>query len=673
MPRPIGTRVGWMAFVGLAVCSCADQGEPPAPASTAARPTASAGGAPAPTGSGSSGAPVGSVEARTPPAPLSAPRVWEAAYAAVRGAEPVRPEVQEPVPPMWPECATFEARELLRAKHSAAHSALTVEINNRNTAKRADADREWLPKQQAWLAASNELARGLKAGQFPAAQGALQLEKYGAVGALSKVVKVGDDPAPTAVAFRAELAKSDAWTKPFECTLLGAVRTLFPLDDKTREAVRASGGVATNTVVDQLACELDGDSPRIAVVVEVPVQAPRAKVTLSGAQATVTSYEVRASPGLDAELAQALGRADGESLAGRTIRVTGVSKLHRAESGPLGYALLSERGMEKRLAIRTAEYKKVWIASFQRACADEGLGCTLDDGRPAPEVKLVQRAPEPKPAPKPEPTSETKPEPTPEPKPEPERYGRWEAAAHDGEPSIDGNGSYHENPWGTPFFPSVLEKGMFVDGFGAVGQPVKQAPWPAEAHPMLVGFREGLAKRGGMDTFVCTVKDLGQEVGGVPSPLRNAALRAKGVTSTEAANWVIVCDGDEKSHRGTVVVYVPTDAVWAVLDGTTVKDYHYEAHGYFHPELRDKLLDVGVGTKLEISGVPRLARSIQKYVFLRAAYSTPAWRAYLGDFQCAHEGLGCVHQDGRKPQVKVAPGGLVPCPVSTWEFPPKKP
>lgn len=548
---------------------------------------------------------------------------------------------------------------MLREKYKDEFAKVSVETTKQNTEKRAAADKEWLPKQQAWLSASRALDKSLSAGQFPGPDGGQKLDPYGPVGKASKVVAVSLDDGAQAIAFRKELTKDERWSKPFECRLIGAARALVAPNSKTKAALKASGASATVAEIDQLSCIVeDGLSPNLAVVIEVPVNTARAKVTVSGDEGTVTGYELKPSVGLDPEIAKALAEKSGASLKDRKIRVSGVSKLFRAESGALGYKMLTERKMENALAVRTAEYKKVWVASFERACADEGLACKLDDGRAAPEVKLLP----------PEPPTE---------KPavavvrEERKLGRWEAAAHDAEPNLDDPNSSHDDPWGNGFFVNLIDKGAKVAGFDAIGKPVKTSSWPAEDGPLLTAFRTSLAKRGGAETFVCTVRDMGQEINPDPVALRDAALKAKGQTSKEGPTWIIVCEGDEKSHLGTVALFVPTDAIWAVLEGSTVKDYHVEPHGFFHKDLRDILIDVGIGTKLEITGYPRLARSMLKNVIFRKEHSFPVWRAYFSSFQCGHEGMGCTHLDGLKPEIRVAKDGLVKCPVSTWVYPPK--
>lgn len=552
---------------------------------------------------------------------------------------------------------------MLSAKYGGAYSNLVVKTKQENAEKLEAASSVWLPKKQAWLAATKAFDKSMLAGQFVATDDGAALKKYGAVGSTSDVVTEVFDSEAGAVAFRKELKKDKHWGDTFECEILGATRTLVSVNSKTKEALKANGESKSTSPIDQLACELhDGGSPRVAIVVEVPVNDARAKVTVSGTQGTVTSYEVRHSVGLDPELAAALEGNRGESLAGRTIKVSGVSRLHRGESGSEGYKMLKDRNMTTRLAVKTAEYKKVWVASFERACADEGLGCKVDDGRPAPEVKLLPAPPEPE-------SSATPPSPIGGGRRVPR--GRWEAAALEAEPDLFNEQSYHDDPWGKGLFVSVVDKGARVEGFGALGNAVKTSPWSGEDHPKIAAFRDALQKKGGAEPFVCTVKEMGQEINPSPVELRSAALKAKGKESSESPTWIIVCQGDEKSHDGTVAVFVPTDAVWAILDGGKVKDYHLEPHGYFHKDLRDKLMDIGIGTRLEISGYPRVARSMLKNVIFRREWSFPVWRAYLGDYQCAHEGMGCPAQDGLKTEIKVAEGGLVPCPVSTFEYPPK--
>ncbi|MBM4360027.1 MAG: hypothetical protein FJ096_18130, partial [Deltaproteobacteria bacterium] len=229
------------------LAACKGDGTPTGASSSSnpsAAPSASvtASGSPAATAS-ASGAPSAAV-----PPEKRAPRVWEDAASAVRGVEPARPVVEEAAP-LWPPCATYEGRELLRQKFEGVAAKVAAESRKADAEKRAAADKEWLPRQQAWLLASNNLDRSLAAGQFIGTEEAVGLDKYGAVGARAKVVKVAHDAGAEAVAFRAALTKDERWSKPFECRLLGAVRSTVATDAKGQEALKAKGERSAPTQV----------------------------------------------------------------------------------------------------------------------------------------------------------------------------------------------------------------------------------------------------------------------------------------------------------------------------------------------------------------------------------------------------------------------------------------
>ena len=91
--------------------------------------------------------------------------------------------------------------------------------------------------------------------------------------------------------------------------------------------------------------------------------------------------------------------------------------------------------------------------------------------------------------------------------------------------------------------------------------------------------------------------------------LLGAAYAAHQRTTTEASNWNIACEGDENSHLGTIWTFVSSSRAWAVVQYGKVTGYEFVHHGFYAPELREELLDVGIGTKLRIEGLGDRMRS----------------------------------------------------------------
>lgn len=639
---------------GLGGCGQGDQ--PPPPVASSASASAS--------GSGSSSA----AKAPRKAPPTWAPLLWEAAYQRAKGREPPRPIVEEAVPEVVPPCANRSGRVFLREKFKDEYARQVVATDRQNEERRREADKQWLPKQQEWLKAATALAATLKAGVFPAkVAGAAMLSQYGAAGSKSPIAAISFDEGPGVEAFRDALAKTPGWDAPFRCQILGAKRTVRAASPKTKAALQGQKAGGGGTVaIDQITCE-EISGPPLRIVVEVPGVVAKAKVTVADGSATIGGYEVVERPGLDPKLAAALEGGGTYALAGAVIEVGGVGKLARAEHGALAFAMLQDRGMEMQLAVKSAEHKNVWVASFDRACSDEGLGCTYGDGRAAPSVKYiadsvptdVERA-----APAADDAYELP--------PPSEQLGCWERAARAADPSIvDDPASLHEEPWRHGLFPRLVENAKRPESYGDVGGRMSLDPPDADVGPILAKFRAALVEAGGMGPFTCEVLDMGEEINSLPIPVVEAALKARGQSLEGAWSWNIVCKGDEKSHLGTVVLYVPSYAAWAKLDKGTIADYHLERYGYFSPELRTMMLDIGKGTLLEVRGAARLLRTETKYVVLGQSWPTPIWRAYLYDWQCPAAGAGCAHLDGLAPPlVTVAPNGLKRCEVTNHVYPP---
>jgi hypothetical protein len=418
--------------------------------------------------------------------------------------------------------------------------------------------------------------------------------------------------------------------------------------------------------VDMVSCQEMSSPPRLAVVLEVPVHLPQAKVSAANGEATIESYSFTPSPGLDPALVTASEGNVGSTLRDRIIEVSGVKRLARGEHGAPAYAILQKRNMPMRLAIDTAEYKQVWIASFDQVCADEGMACKPSAPSAAPSIKLLGKYEPEKPTATPTARAQVAP-----PRAEP-GVGRWEASAREADRSLSDPKASHASAWEDGFFPTAAAGAMLLKTFPAPGKPADLTPPPPETNPLLASFRDALARRGGPSAFLCQVKDMGQEPNAPRSPLIQAALESKGQKTDEASQWNIMCEGDDTSHLGTILVIVPSYLAAAVIDGGAIKEYRLEHHGHFAPEIRDKLIDIATGSTLEIGGVGRFARSeLKNSNFGRTFDPPPMWTVSLAKWQCPHEGAGCTQFEGvSMPMVRPAPGGLKMCEVSNRVYPP---
>ena len=661
------TRLAAAATVALAAAALQGCGK----GDSSPGPAASSGSAQALPASASATGTSSTPKAAKKAPPAWAPALWEAAYAMAKGREPPRPIVEEAAPELIPACANRSGRVYLREKYQDEYAKQVVATEKENTERRKTADADWLPKQQEWLKSATVLASVFKGGVFPSkVPDATSLSQYGPLGSKGSLQKRAFDEGVGVDAFREALTKLPGWDAPFRCRILGAKRTQQPASPRTKAALQAQKAAGGPVVpVDQITCEEISGAP-LRIVVEVPAFLGIAKISVAGTDATIESYELAERPGLDPKIAAALDGGDTWTLAGAVIEVSGVSRLARADHGALAFAMLKDRGMEMQFAIKSAENKNVWVANFDKACGDEGLGCTYGDGRAAPAVKYISDSVSKDPKPEPSASADESFElPA-----ESEGFGRWERAARAADPSIAQDpSSYHDEPWAAGFFPALVQSAQRPDSYGAPGIAVNLSAPPSETNPVLSKFRAALADAGGMGTFTCTVQDMGEEINSLPIPVVDAALKAKGETLNGAWSWNVVCKGDAKSHVGTVVLYVPSYLAWAQVEQGKIRDYHLERYGYFAPELREIMLDVGKGTVLEVSGAARLLRTETKYVVLGQEWSTPVWRAYLYDWQCPADGVGCKLLDGQTPpMIKPAAGGLKKCDVMNRIYPPPK-
>jgi hypothetical protein len=657
--------LGAVLAVGAAPFGCSKTDSPGTEVATAAGSaalSASAATSAAPATPVSTSATAGPESAQRAAPVASAPELWERAYrTALAVKDAPSPPKDVSAPPLYPRCANRAGRTYLQARFGSAYEAAREEAEAQNKAAHAEYDRVVEAVNAAAGIARQKLDAALAAGLFPErVDGAAALATYGATGAKSAVAARSFDQGAEVDAFRKALASTPGWDAPFRCTVIAASRGGRPAGALHRAATKAAGKEALTEIFDMITC-----SPAygIHVVVEAPVDRASAKVSVQGTEASVEAYDVAKSPGVDPEISRALAMNDAASLVGKRIEVRGVSKVTHQHHGNAAYVALTGRGMSTFAAVKSAEWNEVWIASFERACAHSGLACKADDGRESPRVMIVggEAAPS-------APTAVDSP---PAAEPVREKVGMWERLARAADAALTSPG-LHEMPWGNWFFPGELADAKSIASLGAVGATATIVPLrPQPTPPAIAAFREGLAREGGLKAFECTVRDMGEEVNPPRSAVLDAAQAAKQKTTAEATNWNIACEGDENSHLGTIWIWVPSSRAFATVADGKITGYELEHHGFFAPELREKLLDVGIGTKLRIEGLGRLMRSEEKDVLFGTTWSTPIWRFDMTAYQCAHAGLGCMQWDGpTSPTIGVAKGGLVTCPVSTRTYPP---
>ena len=608
------------------------------------------------------------------------PWLWEASYDAVSGEAPTRSDMSEAVAECYPPCANYDARTFLTDKYKGVREQRAVEALRRSKDKQKAADEDFGPKAVAQSDRATALRIAIAAGMFPVvlAEGA-QLGSYGAVGSTAPIkapAVIGTGPELDA--FRAELVKRPGWDDPFQCQVLGWARV--PRRSGDREANALGAGKSGQNEADLLACTVTRGGSTLTILLEAPVTPIRVTATRTGDRAKIDGYEVVPGAFLDAEVrkridaAKASGTQDG--VAGITVEVQGIGRLQRHKHGALAYAALQERGMPNRMAITAAEYKHLWVATFEYQCESPGLGCKEFDGRLAPSVRMVTSPQQPVPEEgKKEAKAETKPaeKPTaPNPAPAPPApgvvYGRWEDEAR----KVDMFGAVSsQGYWKRNLPTTLLADAVSVKRFGAPGLEVALAPSEYRDHEVIARWREGVKKAGGFEPIRCTLVDLGHRTRVAPTPVFTAALENAKETAGERPAMHLICTGDDATFRGKIVVEVPSHAAWMEGeksgDKATIKGYHLDRHGYFPADLRDKLMDVGVGTVLKISNYAAVRR-VPDYIETMAQGMTgPVWVVALDAWQCPHEGLGCAQFDGGKaPTIEVVE--LRACEASTFEY-----
>ena len=534
-----------------------------------------------------------------------APQVWEQAREAALGEEPSkRRVVQRQVPPPYPDCANHDARILLKAKFGSAFEDRKREAEKQTRSEEAAANQEYEPARVAYEKKGVAFSKAMAGGLFLGAPTALQVASFQAVG---HPVSLLQSPAESTelASVRQEMAPRSGAKASFECRLMGVQRVVRTVDSRAGYA----GEIAKSENIDLLVCEAAQPSANVRVVIEVPTRMIQAVVKRDGDGATVEKYvkqeEPVAGPQLRKLIDDLLANPSAPIPTQRTVRVTGASQLKWYLHGAPAYAQLKGLGMTGKLAIAAAEYKNVWHIGFKYACADQGLGCTERDGLEPPTVEVVASKDAVAAA------APASPVPTVADGPNPRNLGRWEEAARAAEPTLAA--SADPAALGQGFFPSLIQNAASLKILVSPGKesPVELAT--AQSDRFGARFRDELAKLGGPAAFVCDVIDFGQETNPPPLPIVDAALSARGERlDVEAPMYNIACRGDENSYVGSILVYVPTHAAWAVAsrDGerATIREYSLQRHAYFSADLKDSLLQLGIGTRLRISNVARLAR-----------------------------------------------------------------
>jgi hypothetical protein len=632
------------------------------------------------------------------------PWAWESAYQAALGPDPVLCGVtsaeeisgssgcKDRVELPYVECSNVDARGVLERRHRDAFATRKVNLQ-REAAKREEEESAiWLPKKQAWIEQKKAMDAALQAGIVlwsppPAAKVPLS---YGAPGTI-----VNLEPAlssdPNARKMRDALAPYTAATDPIECEVMHVARIPRKLDPREVHAAVAAGKAApSSSQSDVLTCWFsEAGRYSLALVLEIPVSPVRAKLSRSGDKGTVDGYEPAETVAEGALAAQLAGK--NSDLAGRTIRVQGIRRLQRFTHGAFAYKYLKDRGVPMQMAIKTAEYKQVWIARFERACADVIEGCPRDDGLGEPRVSLVDEVVEPE-------TSEasaTAP-PAKRKRKAPRKGGRglWEDAVR----AVDPEGN--ESAWERGLFVRPVEGAASLAKLGKPGEEAKIEQVTESPSEPVLRFREELQNLGGLRPFLCRVVEIGQEPNAPASPVQDAAMKAHGTTREIATQLQILCRGDQDSFDGPVLLFVPSYAAWAEVEGTgdeaKVKGYHLEKLGWFDPWLRQNLpFGVGIsdegatgdilnpaatfgqppepvtGTVLRVKAVNRLARRTGSNVAFGQGQGPVMWYASLGKMLCPHTGVGCDAQDGIKaPAIETVRG--VPCDPEKFTYPPTK-
>jgi hypothetical protein len=588
------------------------------------------------------------------------PMVWEQARAAVLDDRPERPVVKtKQLKPLYPACANHDARKYLRDKLGDDYRKALADAERENEAARKEADAEWEKANAAWEKGAKQLDKTLASGAYATVvEGAVEPASFGPAGKTASLKPAAAEDDESRKAFRAALAKLPDWKKPFQCEVIAAMRLPRILDARTREAAKAKGvsPEPTNAPVDLIACG-PPHGGYMAVLIEIPVYVAKAKVAVEGESARIEGYTFENEPYADEELRKLFEAKQHEQLEGRLIEVRGVSRLYRGPGEGFTFGMLQMRGVDYGTGQSLSSRNPLWIATFERPCIDEGLPCSGKAGGEAPMVKLL-----PLPEEKEEPAEERKAEPSRPTKerkrdrpatklPEPDR-GIWENAAREADPSLAEIG-LHRQPWSQGVFPKLLDKAAIMKSFPKAGAAAGLVPPPEEDDSVLEAFRAALEKRGGIKPWTCTVREMGQEINPPKSDLIDAALDHAGKSTEEASQYNIVCRGDEQSFLGSILLFVPSYLAAAVVDGDNVKEYRLSHHGHFDESLREKLMKVGIGSKLEITGVGRLWRSETRNVVFRQKWPLPMWGASVGHWQCPHEGAGCGQYDGVKmPVVK---------------------
>jgi len=356
----------------------------------------------------------------------------------------------------------------LREKYQDEYAKQVVATERKNTERRKTADARLLPKQQEWLKSATVLHRCSRVASFRRRCRMRRRSANTARSAPKALYRSG--PSTRGSAF-------DGVSRGSHQGCLGGMHRSGAAFSAPRghssqqargprlrfQAQKAAGGPVVP--VDQITCEEISGAP-LRIVVEVPAFLGIAKISVAGTGRHDRELRAGRTSWPRSEDRRALDGGDTWTLAGAVIEVSGVSRLARATTGALAFAMLKDRGMEMQFAIKSAENKNVWVANFDKACGDEGLGVPTATGAQAPAVKYISDS-----------VSKIRSRSLQQVRtshsscrPRARGSGRWERAARAADPSIAQDpSSYHDEPWAAGFFPALVQSAQRPDSYGAPG------------------------------------------------------------------------------------------------------------------------------------------------------------------------------------------------------------
>ncbi len=294
------------------------------------------------------------------PAQSDALKRLNAAYSEVLGAEPTFSAVSAEEP--WPDCATSVVRKALKPEAA----RLKAKADAENDVTRAT----YKSLKYKWDSREGDVTRAVRAGFVlgnPVATS--RPVSFPEVGAEVKLSAI--EESPIAVELRSALEKQGG-IGSVVCNVRDIVVSARSASGVISAAVKAgAGSTREGEKVYSILCE----GP---FVVEVQERTAWATLAVADGKTRVTGYKLETDRAWDAALKTKvfqLGR-------GSRIKVSGVKRAERRDISRYDSPFSSEL-----LAIGYRA-EPVWVLGFEPACAHEGLGCTFDDGLPAPSIAL---------------------------------------------------------------------------------------------------------------------------------------------------------------------------------------------------------------------------------------------------------------------------------------------